>query len=64
MTTTVDWTLLLSSCRRMPAEVNEDVTVTTEGDNYPDGEGGPDEGEVEDLLMLDLTHEEIKAAFR
>merc|ERR1712110_549552 len=28
------------------------------------GERGPDEGEVEDLLMLDLTHEEIKAASR
>ena len=26
--------------------------------------GGGDGEEVEDLMMLDLTHEEIKAAFR
>ena len=28
------------------------------------GGAGGDSEEVEDLLMLDLTHEEIKAAFR
>ena len=30
-------------------------------DNYPDGEGG---GEKEDELMLELTMEELKEAFR
>jgi len=44
----------------MPAEVVKDVV---EGEEYPDGSPENDE-EVEDLLCLDLTHEEIKAAFR
>merc|ERR1711994_632775 len=49
----------------MPAELSEEVPVPTEAGDYPDGEGGGGDGEeVEDLLMLDLTHEEIKAAFR
>merc|ERR1712212_1279268 len=48
----------------MPAELNEDVPAPTEGGDYPDGEEAVEDGEVEDLLMLDLTHEEIKAAFR
>merc|ERR1711997_54566 len=49
----------------MPAELSDEVPVPNESGDYPDGEGGAGEGEeVEDLLMLDLTHEEIKAAFR
>merc|ERR1711874_56807 len=50
----------------MPAEVSDEVPLPTETGDYPDGEGGAggDSEEVEDLLMLDLTHEEIKEAFR
>merc|ERR1712088_971140 len=49
----------------MPAELGDEVPLPTETGDYPDGEGGAgDSEEVEDLLMLDLTHEEIKAAFR
>merc|ERR1712198_320302 len=40
-------------------QINEPDLVD---DQYPDGEEGKEE--VEDLLCLDLTHEEIKEAFR
>ena len=62
----------------MPSAAEAEQDKVEGGGDYPDGECGifrqniwqnisasseVDE-EIEDLLMLDLTHEEIKAAFR
>ena len=60
----------------MPAAAEVPEPVKKDGEDYPDGEhldeiyflksclGSSEVDEVEDLLMLDLTHDEIKAAFR
>merc|ERR1712012_1115290 len=47
---------------KMPAAAEVPEPVKKDGEDYPDGSSEVDE--VEDLLMLDLTHDEIKAAFR
>merc|ERR1712038_1958984 len=49
--------------REMPSAAAEMPDMGMEEGDYPDGSSEVDE-EIEDLLCLDLTHEEIKAAFR
>merc|ERR1712045_152043 len=49
--------------REMPSAAAEMPDMGMEKGDYPDGSSEVDE-EIEDLLCLDLTHEEIKAAFR
>merc|ERR1711994_691780 len=49
--------------REMPSAAAEIPDMGMEEGDYPDGSSEVDE-EIEDLLCLDLTHEEIKAAFR
>merc|ERR1712038_981393 len=49
--------------REMPSAAAEMPDMGMEEGDYPDGSSEVDE-EIEDLLCLDITHEEIKAAFR